>query len=141
MIYTFARDCGPLEWIALPRNFKRGETIFRYSGHDYGCARDDMVYGGRETISCCEVENTSPFFTVPVEFIRDEFGKQPMGDYIRVTSACRCWRCLEKRKDEKGLRSFIVCKICGNKRCPHANDHRNPCTNSNEPGQKGSAYE
>lgn len=36
---------------------------------------------------------------------------------------------------------FIVCATCGNKRCPHATDHRNPCTNSNEPGQKGSVYE
>jgi hypothetical protein len=36
---------------------------------------------------------------------------------------------------------FIVCTICGNKRCPHATDHELPCTNSNEPGQKGSRYE
>ena len=33
-----------------------------------------------------------------------------------------------------------VCPECGNKRCPHANDHRNACTGSNEPGQEGSAY-
>lgn len=26
------------------------------------------------------------------------------------------------------------------KRCPHATDHRNPCTESNEPGQLGSRY-
>lgn len=36
---------------------------------------------------------------------------------------------------------FIVCSICGNKRCPHATDHELECTNSNEPGQKGSYYE
>lgn len=35
---------------------------------------------------------------------------------------------------------MIVCAICGNKRCPHATDHRNACTNSNEPGQPGSSY-
>lgn len=35
---------------------------------------------------------------------------------------------------------FVVCPVCGNKRCPHANDHRNECTGSNEPGQEGSAY-
>gem|GEM_PF-3085799 len=35
---------------------------------------------------------------------------------------------------------FVVCPECGNKRCPHANDHRNDCTGSNEPGQAGSAY-
>ena len=35
---------------------------------------------------------------------------------------------------------FVVCPECGNKRCPHANDHRNACTGSNEPGREGSAY-
>ena len=35
---------------------------------------------------------------------------------------------------------FVVCPECGNKRCPHANDHRNACTGSNDPGQEGSAY-
>ncbi|EOZ1492611.1 hypothetical protein Q9Z36_004219 [Enterobacter asburiae] len=35
---------------------------------------------------------------------------------------------------------FVVCPECGNKRCPHANDHRNACTGSNEPGQEGGAY-
>ncbi|MCY0256215.1 DUF551 domain-containing protein [Klebsiella pneumoniae] len=34
----------------------------------------------------------------------------------------------------------MVCPDCGNKRCPRANDHRNACTGSNEPGQEGSAY-
>jgi hypothetical protein len=36
---------------------------------------------------------------------------------------------------------FNVCATCGNKRCPHATDHRHACTNSNEPGQRGSIYE
>lgn len=35
---------------------------------------------------------------------------------------------------------FVVCPDCGNKRCPHANDHRHACTGSNESGQEGSAY-
>jgi len=35
---------------------------------------------------------------------------------------------------------FVVCPECGNKRCPHANDHWNACTGSNAPGQEGSAY-
>ena len=30
---------------------------------------------------------------------------------------------------------MITCEICGNKRCPHALNHRNDCTHSNEPGQ------
>lgn len=36
---------------------------------------------------------------------------------------------------------MILCEFCGNKRCPHASDHRLECTNSNEVGQKGSVYE
>jgi hypothetical protein len=38
-------------------------------------------------------------------------------------------------------RMMVVCIDCGNKRCPKATDHRNACTGSNKPGQKGSAYE
>lgn len=36
---------------------------------------------------------------------------------------------------------MFLCPTCGNKRCPKATDHRLDCTNSNEPGQKGSRYE
>lgn len=35
---------------------------------------------------------------------------------------------------------MVVCETCGNKRCPHATDHRHACTNSNEPGQPGSIF-
>lgn len=35
---------------------------------------------------------------------------------------------------------MILCPTCGNKRCPHATDHKLDCTNSNEPGQPGSRY-
>jgi hypothetical protein len=36
---------------------------------------------------------------------------------------------------------MVLCSQCGNKRCPHAANHRNPCTGSNEPGQPGSSWE
>lgn len=32
---------------------------------------------------------------------------------------------------------MVVCPVCGNKRCPKANDDRLPCSGSNEPGQPG----
>jgi len=35
---------------------------------------------------------------------------------------------------------MILCKECGNKRCPKATNHTNDCTGSNEPGQLGSVY-
>ena len=50
-----------------------------------------------------------------------------------------CIRC-DEEKQPLGLRRFIVCAICRNKRCPHATDHRNACTGSNEPGQEGSIF-
>ncbi|MDZ1776475.1 DUF551 domain-containing protein [Klebsiella quasipneumoniae] len=50
-----------------------------------------------------------------------------------------CW-CLTCRPVTLNDMRFVVCPDCGNKRCPRANDHRNACTRSNEPGQEGSAY-
>ena len=50
-----------------------------------------------------------------------------------------CW-CRTCRPVTMSDMRFVVCPECGNKRCPHANDHRNACTGSNEPGQIGSAY-
>ncbi|EOV8481667.1 DUF550 domain-containing protein [Klebsiella aerogenes] len=50
-----------------------------------------------------------------------------------------CW-CRTCRPVALNDMRFVVCPDCGNKRCPRANDHRNSCTWSNEPGQEGSAY-
>ncbi len=50
-----------------------------------------------------------------------------------------CW-CRTCRPVGLNDMRFVVCPDCGNKRCPRANDHRNACTGSNEPGQEGSAY-
>jgi hypothetical protein len=58
---------------------------------------------------------------------------------------CGCIRCLRERDDRTmGLPTeyarMIVCRVCGNKRCPHAADHRFVCTGSNEPGQIGEPW-
>lgn len=50
-----------------------------------------------------------------------------------------CW-CRTCRPVVLNDMRFVVCPDCGNKRCPRANDHRNACTGSNEPGQEGSAF-
>lgn len=62
---------------------------------------------------------------------------------------CECHRCIR----EKNLKApgplgiplssakMILCPECGNKRCPKASDHRNNCTDSNDPGQLGSLWE
>ncbi len=45
-------------------------------------------------------------------------------------------------EEHKNFLTFmILCKICGNKRCPKATDCSLECTNSNEIGQKGSRYQ
>ncbi|WP_343516982.1 hypothetical protein QPT40_13235 [Citrobacter freundii] len=54
-------------------------------------------------------------------------------------TSTKCW-CRTCRPVTMNDMRFVVCPDCGNKRCPHANDHRNACTGSNEPGQIGSAY-
>lgn len=67
---------------------------------------------------------------------------------------CPCRQCVRARDAQENggvdaglgfripteLTRMILCPTCGNKRCPHANDHRLACTGSNEPGQVGSAY-
>lgn len=59
---------------------------------------------------------------------------------------CDCHRCIAEQGLGVGglplnMLKMILCPVCGNKRCPKANDHRNDCTGSNEPGQPGSAYQ
>lgn len=78
-------------------------------------------------------------------------------------TTCGCIRCHTERhrvefESEHGTEELLIaplcavlpsmtfdfryaCELCGNKRCPHHTDHRLACTNSNEPGQKGSVYE
>lgn len=58
-------------------------------------------------------------------------------DNSPATLDCSCRTCRPVTFTDS---RFVVCPECGNKRCPHANDHRNACTGSNELGQEGSAY-
>jgi hypothetical protein len=62
---------------------------------------------------------------------------------------CNCRKCAKEAGDgvriaglwvPREFTRMFVCEICGNKRCPHSDDHRNECTGSNEPGQPGSRY-
>ncbi|ARZ74037.1 hypothetical protein CCR98_07590 [Stenotrophomonas sp. WZN-1] len=53
---------------------------------------------------------------------------------------CWCHTCRDKRPLNLNEIRMVLCPTCRNKRCPKANDHRNECSGSNEPGQKWSAY-
>ena len=53
-------------------------------------------------------------------------------------TTCNCRQC---QADRYHLAKFmIVCKTCGNKRCPKATDHRFQCSGLNDPGQNGSVF-
>lgn len=56
---------------------------------------------------------------------------------------CGCTACLEAADPRFAYMPthMVLCPTCGNKRCPHATSHENPCSGSNAPGQRGSAYE
>jgi hypothetical protein len=56
---------------------------------------------------------------------------------------CWCWMCNRERTVHGipySMTRMILCPQCGNKRCPHASDHRESCTGSNDPEQQGSRY-
>jgi len=57
---------------------------------------------------------------------------------VSPETLCKCYACTSLRGEN--LMCMFVCVKCGNKRCPHAADHSNGCTNSNDVGQKGSNY-
>lgn len=67
-----------------------------------------------------------------------------------MNEQCQCRQCLRDRNEgteiaagvfiSAEVQRMVLCPTCGNKRCPHATDHRHVCTGSNEPGQAGSAY-
>jgi hypothetical protein len=67
--------------------------------------------------------------------------------FFHESTACHCLRCTLSRQPLRsadpfplGMMRMFCCDTCGNKRCPHSDDHRNACTGSNEPGQVGSRY-
>lgn len=47
-----------------------------------------------------------------------------------------CHKCF-KMSGEVFMSRMIVCPLCGNKRCPKAQNHNFQCTRSNEPNQEG----
>jgi hypothetical protein len=69
---------------------------------------------------------------------------QASADTRQPERECFCHRCVEERERDIPLTQrplrMIVCEHCGNKRCPHASDHRHACTGSNEPDQPGSIF-
>ena len=81
-------------------------------------------------------ESPTTMQTAPVLDTSTKIAESP-SDNPPVIPGCSCHTCRPVTFTDM---RFVACPECGNKRCPHANDHRNACTGSNEPGQEGSAY-
>lgn len=124
-----------------------GGTFIQYCGHerqDYSitckqcgaevrCDVGDFK-GADAACSCCH--DTRKICTDKWNR-RTAMQAEPVSAAYKLPAKCWCRTC--RPVDVNDMR-FVVCPECGNKRCPHANDHRNSCTGSNEPGQPGSAY-
>lgn len=48
---------------------------------------------------------------------------------------CQCAKCKPRTITDLSSTHMIVCEHCGNKRCPHAEDHDFLCMGSNLPDQ------
>ncbi|EGT0624334.1 hypothetical protein JAF88_001044 [Citrobacter freundii] len=81
-------------------------------------------------------ETPTTMQTAPALDSSPKFAESPSGNSPVIPD---CW-CRTCRPVVLNDMRFVVCPDCGNKRCPRANDHKNSCTGSNEPGQEGSAY-
>ena len=47
--------------------FRAGDTVYEFEGHDFGCVRDDMLYGDIESRAVvAHTDQEAPFFTVPI---------------------------------------------------------------------------
>lgn len=129
-----AIEVDPMRWQQL-----RAEVI--------DMKREAYVEGWPERIGCGEyVISDAPGVLVLKgdvfvrEYTMSDTGKTqpdclPPERWRRNPNGCGCHTC------NPNAGWFVVCDTCGNKRCPHATNHDLACTNSNEPGQKGSAYE
>ena len=89
------------------------------------------IWGKIEQIRAKQASKPNSYTPLPIQF--DD--PTPPEDAV---PGCGCEHCLPLSM--KHMR-MIVCALCGNKRCPHATHHANACTESNEPGQKGSSWE
>ena len=83
----------------------------------------DLVRG----VSCDECDPINTLYDFLVE----------AGLTLPAAPDCWCHACRPVTLDDMRM---VLCPDCGNKRCQKANNHRNVCTGSNEPGQPGSAY-
>ncbi|SAT91319.1 Eaa1 [Klebsiella pneumoniae] len=96
----------------------------------------DVICRSNENAQAVEVQSLTSINPAPDLVSLQKKAESIIGNYPGIPD---CW-CRTCRPVVLNDMRFVVCPDCGNKRCPRANDHRNACTGSNEPGQEGSAY-
>lgn len=109
-------------------------AMLQTQSDDDGEPTDDERIMAIEGIHSCERCGDEGWFVGEMGITRcacGQIGNSP------ANPGCWCRTCRPVAINDM---RFVVCPDCGNKRCPRANDHRNSCTGSNEPGQEGSAY-
>ncbi|EPG4961592.1 hypothetical protein M2O49_004334 [Citrobacter amalonaticus] len=132
-----------------PDNIQMLASTFAPCGVTYQWDRDECNAAADSWNACraamlqgAETVTTAYKLRDAVETIRNsgiEIDAEKIFAERDALNAPDCW-CRTCRPITLTDMRFVVCPDCGNKRCPHANDHRNACTGSNEPGQEGSAY-
>lgn len=108
-------------------------------GADMWNACRDAMLQGAENVESLHAVKAAPLLDSSakgIELQHADFQSKDDGN-SPVIPECSCHAC---RPVTFADSRFVVCPECGNKRCPHAIDHHNACTGSNEPGQEGSAY-
>ncbi|MEA4394731.1 hypothetical protein VBQ49_23345 [Klebsiella pneumoniae] len=99
-------------------------------------AGTEAICRSNENVQAVEVQSLTSINPAPDLVSLQKKAESIIGNYPGIPN---CW-CRTCRPVVLNDMRFVVCPDCGNKRCPRANDHRNSCTGSNEPGQEGSAY-
>lgn len=115
--------------VSVPDELTREEYKRRFMEDD---DFDDTSRGGWNACRAAMLQGAEPDFREISNSSTKHFREN-------AETSTRCW-CHACRPVTFSDSRLVVCPECGNKRCPHANDHRNACTGSNEPGQEGGAY-
>lgn len=133
--------------VSVPDAISTRQAIAKMENHEL-CDSINVAYKfGWNACRAAMIKGAEPVTTAnklrdAVETIRNsgiEIDAEKIFAERDALNAPDCW-CRTCRPITLTDMRFVVCPGCGNKRCPHANDHRNACTGSNDPGQEGSAY-
>lgn len=132
----------PDGWIPVSERMPEGmQTVITSNGFDIGQGWWDGE--AWKSFDCHDVVpgKVTHWMPLPASPHFREIGNSSTNNFREnAETSTKCW-CHTCRPVTMSDMRFVVFPDCGNKRCPRANDHRNACTGSNEPGQIGSAYQ